>query len=121
MAFFGRIVQGSRARQIPRIDRRATRKQELHHLQMAVPRRVAKGPRAKPIASIHRGATIEQLCRQTGTILVRRRKQRERHLDGAYLGFLHSKPISNLVASLGIGGASYCRRTKNRNRARAQN
>jgi hypothetical protein len=74
---------------------------------MAIPCRVAKGPRAEAVARIDCGATVQQLSGQAGTIFVRRRKQGERHLDGAHFRIFDAKPIAELLTALGIGGASY--------------
>jgi hypothetical protein len=79
---------------------------------MAIPRRVAKRPRAKPVSSVDRGAAVQQFRSQAGAIFVRRRKQSERHLDGAYLGFFNAKPITKLPTSFGVGSAGNKRRAE---------
>src|SRR5262245_36188012 len=73
---------------------------------MAGPRGVAQWPRAKPVTRVDGRALVQQFGRQGEAIRIRRRKQRQRHLDGRDLRFRSVITTTELLAPFRLGGES---------------
>ena len=112
MAALGGKIQRGGAGEIARIDRRAPRQQQVDHLEMAGLRGMAEWPGAEPVPRVDRRALIEQFGHKPDAIAVDRRKQRQRDLDRADLGFADLEPAAQFQASVGFRGT--------RGRGRAQ-